>query len=855
MHPNDYMLPSALSLLHLSAGAVRVTQAALLVGLLVPNAGRVLAQRRNARALATHAPTTALWFRQPATEWNHALPVGNGRLGAMIFGGTAHEHIQLNEETLWSGGPYNPVTKGAYKALPEIRRLLFAGDVPRAHDLFGRTMMGVPYEQMKYQPLGDLLIDFPGHERVADYRRSLDLDSAVARVSYVVNGVTFTRDVFSSAPDQAIVIRLSADRPGALTFSAQLQGTRNPQHSNYGTDYFRMDGLAPNELRITGKNSDYLGIPGRLTYEARLFARAEGSRGTVTMDNRTLRVSGADAVTIVLAAATSFVNYKDVSGNAAERVRAVLDRARAREYNGLLRDHVAEHAQWFRRVHLTLDGTPADVMALPTDERIKRFATAPDPDLASLYYQFGRYLLMASSRPGTEAANLQGIWNDNPNPWWDAKYTININLPMNYWPAETGNLPEMVGPLESLVRDLAVVGTETAREHWGARGWMVHQNTDLWRASAPMDGPSWGAWPVGGAWLMANLYEHYRFSGDTAYLRSIYPLLRDQARFLLDILVPHPAKGWLVTAPSMSPENYPAWPGNGEFFDEVSGIKLAAYTITAGPTMDMQIIREVFSSFEQAAALLHADSTLAAEVRVAKPKLAPNQIGQRGQLQEWVDDWDDLEPQHRHLSPLWGLYPGSEITPEGTPELAKAAAVTLALRGTGGCGWSYGWKMGLRARLYDGERSNEQLHALLAKSSLPNLFSLCGRAMQVDANFGASAAIAEMLLQSHRDVIHLLPALPSEWSQGAVQGLRARGGFDVDLAWSGGRATQTTIRAHSTRGCRVQAANAVGVRVSGQRVRIVRRGADVIEFQATAGKAYELEFRAAAPPSPTGARP
>ena len=796
----------------------------------------------SATAVAQNDAASTLWYRQPAAEWNHALPVGNGRLGAMVFGGTREEHIQLNEETLWTGGPYDPVTKGASAALPEIRRLLFAGDVPRAHDLFGRTMMGVPYEQMKYQPLGDLLIAFPGHEHVTNYRRELDLDRGVARVSYVVDGVTFTRDVFVSTPDQAIVIRLSADRPGALTFSAQLHGVRNPAHSNYGTDYFRMDGIGPDGLRLTGKNSDYLGITGRLTYEARLRARTQGSRGTITVEYRTLRVTGADTVTIVLAAATSFVSYKDVSGNPAERVRGVLDRAGEREYDDLLRDHVAEHRAWFRRVRLTLEGTPAEVMALPTDERIKRFANAPDPNLAALYYQFGRYLLMASSRPGTEAANLQGIWNDNPNPWWDAKYTININLPMNYWPAETGNLAEMVGPLEKLVREVAATGAETAREHWAARGWVVHQNTDLWRATAPMDGPSWGAWPVGGAWLMTNLYEHYRFSGDSAYLRSIYPLLRDQARFLVDVLVEHPTKGWLVTTPSNSPENYPAWPGNGEFFDEVSGITLKAYTMAAGPTMDMQIIRDVFDAFGEASARLGTDRALATEVRTARARLAPNQVGRHGQLQEWLDDWDDLEPEHRHLSPLWGLYPGSEITPEGTPALAKAAAVTLDRRGTGGCGWSYGWKMGLRARLHDGDRALDQFRALLTRSSLPNLFSLCGRALQVDGNLGAAAAMAEMLVQSHSGVILLLPALPAAWKDGSVQGLRARGGLEVDLAWSDGRPSHAVIRARATGPCRVKVRGEARVVADGKPVRSVRRGADTIEFQATAGRTYGLEF-------------
>ena len=786
---------------------------------------------------ATNPPLT-LWYRQPATTWNEALPVGNGRLGAMVFGGVQKEHIQLNEETLWTGGPYNPVVKGAFAAVPEIQRLLFAGDVPRANDLFGRTMMGVPYEQMKYQSLGDLWLSFPGHEHATEYRRELDLDAAVARVSYRVNGVIYTREVISSAVDQLLIVRLSADRPGAISFSAQLHGVRNPAHSNYGTDYFQMDGLPPNVLRLTGKNSDYLGIRGALTYEARLVAHAEG--GNVDVDYRTLRVTGANAVTLTLAAHTSFVDYRTVGANAAERVRATLGRASTRDVGTMWRDHLAEHRAWFRRVQLKLGPAVATTDTLPTDLRVKRYADSPDPQLAALYYQFGRYLLIASSRPGTQAANLQGIWNDNPNPWWDSKYTVNINLPMNYWPAESGNLPEMVGPLEALVRDVADAGSETAREHWGARGWVLHQNTDLWRSTTPMDGPSWGAWPVGGAWLMTSLYERYRYSGDDGYLRRIYPLLRDQTRFLLDILVPHPTTGWLVTAPSNSPENYPGWPGNGEFFDEASGITLKAYTMTAGPTMDMQIIREVFRMFEDATARLGADTAMQREVRVAGPRLAPNQIGRHGQLQEWLEDWDEIEPDHRHLSPLWGLYPGREITPGGTPALARAAAVTLARRGTGGCGWSYAWKMGLHARLLEGEKALEQFRALLVRSSLPNLFSLCGRAMQVDGNLGATAAIAEMLVQSHADVIHLLPALPAEWREGSVHGLRARGGYEVDVAWAGGALTRAQLRATRTGLCVVQANGNVRVTARGMRVRVERRPAGTIAFEATSGERYDV---------------
>ncbi len=786
-------------------------------------------------------PDLRLWYRQPAENWNQALPVGNGRLGAMVFGRTGNETIQLNEETLWSGGPYDPVVAGAHRALPEIRRLLFGGDVAAAHDLFGRAMMGRPFEQMKYQPLGNLRLTFPGHDRATEYRRELDLDAAVVRVSYTVDGTHFVREIFSSAPDQVIVVRITADRPGAVSFTAALEGARNQTHSNYGTDYFQMDGVAPNTLRLTGKSSDYLGIEGKLRYQADLVARPEG--GSLQIGRRTVTVRGANAVTLVFAAATNFVNYHDVSGDPAARVARVLEPASSKSYPELKQAHEADHQRWFRRVALQLGTALPEADTLPTDLRIKRFATAPDPGLAALYYQFGRYLLIASSRPGTEPANLQGIWNDNSNPWWDSKYTVNINLPMNYWSAETGNLAELVGPLEKLVGEVAEAGTRTAKEHWGARGWVLHQNTDIWRSTTPMDGPSWGAWPVGGAWLMTNLFERYRFSADPADLERIYPLLRDQTRFLLDILVEEPKHGWLVTAPSNSPENFPKSPGNGLFFDEVSGAELTARTMAAGPTMDMQIIREVFAMFAEAAATLGRDSALVAEVRTARPRLAPNQIGKHGQLQEWLEDWDEFEPDHRHVSPLWGLYPGHEITPESSPAFAKAATVTLDRRGTGGCGWSYGWKQGLRARLYDGPAALDQFRALVTRSSLPNLFSLCGKALQVDANFGASAAIAEMLLQSHQNDIRLLPALPPEWTTGSVSGLRARGGFTVDLAWANGRLTDANLRANHRRRAVVQATGATGVTADGRRIRFERVGPDTIAFATEVGVQYRIGFR------------
>ena len=798
-------------------------------------------------AAQSPAPTPdqlTLWYRQPATTWNQALPVGNGRLGAMVFGRVAHERIQLNEETLWSGGPYDPVVPGAARSLPEIRKLLFAGDIAKAHDLFGRTMMGKPYEQMKYQSLGDLDLVFPGQDSVTDYRRELDLDQATVRIWYTWKGIRFLREIFSSAVDQVIVVRLSADRPGAISFLAELHGTRNEAHSNYGTDYFFMDGTPPDGLRLRGKSTDYLGVPGKLTYEARLVARTSG--GSRSVEYRTLRVAGADTAVLVLAAATSFVNYHDVSGDPAARVAKTLAAVAPRSADAMRDDHVREYRHWFRRTTLSL-GPAAGRDSIPTDRRLAAFATNADPDLAALLYQFGRYLLIGSSRPGTEAANLQGIWNDNANPWWDSKYTININLPMNYWAVESANLAELEQPLDKLVREVAEAGTATAREHWGARGWVVHQNTDLWRSTTPMDGPSWGAWPVGGAWLMTNLYEHYRFSADPADLDRIYPLLRDQTRFLLDILVPHPAKGWLVTAPSNSPENFPGWPGNREFFDEVSGGLLTARTMTAGPTMDMQIIREVFAMFDEAATRLGRDTSLLSEVRTARPRLAPNQIGKHGQVQEWLDDWDEIEPEHRHLSPLWGLFPGREITPGGTPDLAKAAAVTITRRGVGGCGWSYAWRAGLRARLGDGGAALDQLRGLLTRSSLLNLFSLCGRALQVDGNLGATAAVGEMLLQSHQGWLDLLPALPPEWSQGRVTGLRARGGFELDLDWERGTLRQATIRPARSGLCRIR--TAVPLEGSGPkgRFRAKPNRDGIAEFPADAGAEYlirPLENRA-----------
>ncbi|HTR98869.1 MAG TPA: glycoside hydrolase family 95 protein, partial [Bacteroidota bacterium] len=527
-----------------------------------------------------------LWYAQPATAWQEALPVGNGRLGAMVFGKTAEERIQLNEATLWTGGPYDPAREGGAAALPEIRRLIFEGAYSEAHKLFGRTMMGMPVEQMKYQPLADLMLTFPGHDSVTGYRRELDLDQAVVTVSYRVGDVTFTREIFSSPVDQVIVIRCTADRPGQIALSAALRGVRNQDHSNYGTDYFRMDGEPPDGLSLRGKSADYLGIEGKVRYTARLKAFPEG--GTMAVRGARLDIAGADAVTLLFAAATNFVNYRDVSADPDARVQTVLSAAGKKAYGALRADHCAEHRRLFRRVAIDLGTT--DAAGRPTDERMRDATRQEDPQLCALFYQFGRYLLISSSRPGTQPANLQGIWNQDSNPWWDSKYTVNINLPMNYWPAEESNLAECVEPLIRMVNQIVDPGTRVARLHYGMRGWVLHQNTDQWLAAAPMDGPSWGAWTVGGAWLCKHLWDHYLFSGDTAYLRSVYPTMKGSAEFFLDFLVEHPRTKWLVTCPSMSPENFPAREGNGPFFDEVTGSVLEGTMICAGATMDMQIL-------------------------------------------------------------------------------------------------------------------------------------------------------------------------------------------------------------------------------------------------------------------------
>ncbi len=725
-----------------------------------------------------------LWYDAPARVWTEALPLGNGRLGAMVYGNPAVEQIQLNEETIWAGGPNNNANPDAKAWIPRIRKLVEEGKYREAQDMATAHVKSATNQGMPYQPFGDLRIAFPGHARYEDYYRELSLDSACVSVRYKVDGVTYRRETFVSFPDQVVVTRISADRPGKVAFSALFTSP----HADVAI------ASEDDEITLRGAGSKHEGLKGQIEFQGR--ARVEHKGGESVSRDGVLSVDHADEATIFVSIATNFNNYKDVSGDCTARASKYLTAIEGKSYAEMKKAHVDFYRKQIGTSSLYLG--PDRYADLPTDRRIERFKTSDDAHLVATYYKFGRYLLVCSSQPGGQPANLQGIWNDRLFPSWDSKYTTNINLEMNYWPSEVTNLAALNEPLFRLIREVSETGAETARIMYDAPGWVLHHNTDVWRVTGAIDNGAAGMWMSGGAWLCRHLWEHYLYTGDKAFLREVYPIMKGAGAFFDATMVNEPEHGWLVVSPSNSPENTHA---------------SHRATTAAGCTMDNQLVTELWNNIIAASAILDVDRDFAARLAKRLHEMAPMQVGHWGQLQEWMHDWDDPEDHHRHVSHLYGLYPSNQISPFRTPELFDAARTSLTHRGDPSTGWSMGWKVCLWARMLDGDHAYKLITDQLSLvrngqtggGTYPNFFD-AHPPFQIDGNFGCVAGIAEMLMQSHDGFIYLLPALPSVWPEGEVKGLRARGGFEIDMTWSKGRIDRLVVKSTIGGNCRLRSA-------------------------------------------------